>query len=502
MRFSQLGFVAGTLALVAASSCAASTDDRAGCLSVDEPDPDNKDDNCDGIDGDVSQAVFVATIGNDLAAGTRDAPLRTVRAGIEKAAQLKLSQVLIANGAYAESKTLTVSAGVGLYGGYDAASAWSRAATEGVASSGTTLSGPDVALQISGVADPVAIGRISLSSADGDAAAGSSIALRIVDSKDVKLFDATVIAAGRGGSGANGGDGEPGDDGKPGLPGSGGAVDNQASPGGGGGAGDNLSCPDARGGVGGKGGQSPGFAGLKGGDSNLGELGGAGASTGSCSPSSAKSGGQITVDADSGATGKGAASGVVDLKTYAFTPADGASGEDGKTGAGGGGGGGSSGQTGLACIDGSGNGGGGGGAGGCGGKKGNGGRGGGASIAVVLVRSGLSLAGVQLITAAAGSGGAGGVGGAGGTGGLGGNGATTGAGEIGNGGNDGGGQHGGVGGAGGGGAGGPSVGVWLVGSQRPAEDHVIYTIGPAGRGGASSAAGGAGADGISKSFAP
>src|SRR5437879_6094534 len=52
----------------------------------DEPDPDNFDANCDGIDGDVTAAVFVAPNGHDdSASGTRTLPFQTIGYAITQA---------------------------------------------------------------------------------------------------------------------------------------------------------------------------------------------------------------------------------------------------------------------------------------------------------------------------------------------------------------------------------------------------------------------------------
>src|SRR5207302_3142626 len=45
--------------------------------AADDPDLAFVDENCDGIDGDVSRAIFVATDGMDTAAGTKEAPVAT-----------------------------------------------------------------------------------------------------------------------------------------------------------------------------------------------------------------------------------------------------------------------------------------------------------------------------------------------------------------------------------------------------------------------------------------
>src|SRR5262249_16271233 len=54
--------------------------------ATDAPDDSFTDQNCDGIDGDVNQAIFVATSGNDINPGTKAAPMRTINAALAKAA--------------------------------------------------------------------------------------------------------------------------------------------------------------------------------------------------------------------------------------------------------------------------------------------------------------------------------------------------------------------------------------------------------------------------------
>ncbi len=84
--------------------------------SVDQP--DGPDQNCDGIDGEVDNGVFVALTGKDIAAGTQAAPLATIAAGIAKAKQLGKRDVYVATGVYAGSLALV--AEVHVYGGYSA----------------------------------------------------------------------------------------------------------------------------------------------------------------------------------------------------------------------------------------------------------------------------------------------------------------------------------------------------------------------------------------------
>ena len=63
------------------------------------------------------------------------------------------------------------------------------------------------------------------------------------------------------------------------------------------------------------------------------------------------------------------------------------------------------------------------------------------------------------------------------------------------------GRAGGRGGAGGGGGGGPSLGIWVDGAS-PTLGQVAFTLGPAGLGGFSSGAQGAGQAGASKNVGP
>jgi hypothetical protein len=82
----------------------------------DMPDIDGVDSDCDGIDGEIDQGVFVAKNGSDGHPGTFDLPLLSVQAGVDKAASLGKRDVYVATGVYTESVSLA--SGVGVYGGY------------------------------------------------------------------------------------------------------------------------------------------------------------------------------------------------------------------------------------------------------------------------------------------------------------------------------------------------------------------------------------------------
>src|SRR5262249_11394840 len=116
--------VGATFALGLFAQCALSGTE-GGCTTDDLPDPLGKDTNCDGIDGVASEAIFVSPTGSDTNLGAREAPLKTIRAGLAIASQRKKTQVIVAGGDYDEPDTLTLAENVGLYGGYDPSS-WAR----------------------------------------------------------------------------------------------------------------------------------------------------------------------------------------------------------------------------------------------------------------------------------------------------------------------------------------------------------------------------------------
>ncbi len=80
--------------------------------------PDGPDQNCDGIDGEVDNGIFVALTGNDNNNGSLAAPLATIGAAIAKASGSSKRDVYVATGVYEGS--LALAAGVNVYGGYSA----------------------------------------------------------------------------------------------------------------------------------------------------------------------------------------------------------------------------------------------------------------------------------------------------------------------------------------------------------------------------------------------
>jgi len=481
-------------------SGASSSSDLPRCVPAstsDIPDDDFLDSNCDGIDGDVSHAIFVSPSGSDTADGTLGKPVKTIQHGVELAAAAK-QDVYVCIGEYTDNIVVGKDA-VSVFGGYDC-SGWSRtnARVKVAPQSGS-------ALVVRGAAAAVVIDRFELRSADAAKAGDSSIGAMIVDSGAVTLSNIT-ITAGEGAAGKPGAAVKAVTSAAPtGASGvdagsqcnyiDGGVVPSPACQtlrtGGSRGA---VTCPNGdrvRGGVGGTGGNktysdivlhTSGESGLPGG----------------------KAVNQKAQPGKIGAAGVPASAGFGEAMADGYLPTNiGGEGSIGATGESGGGGGG-----GDACryydstladcktqrwnYSGAvfmGAGGGQGGFGGCGGVGGKGGQGGGASIAVFSWRSKLTIAHSSLTSSTGGKGGAPSAGAAGQPGGAVGSGgsasptdysSTTPAIEQGQDGANG--ANGGPGGPGGAGGGGPSIVVFAT-LYAPTMTATTLSAGSGGPGG-------------------
>jgi hypothetical protein len=493
--------------------------------ATDVPDGNFADENCDGIDGDVSKGIFVATTGSDdsTCGLSYQTPCLTVQKGVTRALQTSRSAVYVQAGSY--GGVVTLQNNVSIYGGYD--TTWQRA-SRGVAGHETRLVGAldpgenqFMTIKANNLIVPATLADLVIEGPDATGVQGlggrSSYAVYAnasnVTPAAVVLERVTIVA----------GDGAPGAVGSSGANassiaasvgmqgGTGGSVQefnsacNTSAHGEGGPAGTN-SCPSGanpNGGPGGAGGEMDtsctlgqcavgGDCAATGGDSGVNAIvfqnnvfgfrgvGGQG-SDGSClvvGPGGAGLRGRIA-NGSGGAKGSGSQL----VGTYWFAK-DGGTGPTGDNGGGGGGGGGSGGCD--AGTDSTGAGGGGGGAGGCMAQSGGGGGGGGGgSFGVFAINSTVSLTGCTIQRGVGGSGGAGGVGGQGQAGGPSGPGGASAA-DSAAGGAGGAGGHGGHGGGGGGGAGGVSFGVY-------SRSSTIATSGTSFSGGAPGAGGSGGA---------
>jgi hypothetical protein len=452
--------------------------------AVDLPDVNFEDTNCDGIDGDAANAVFVATSGSNSATGTKGNPLQTINAGIAQAVAQHKSAVYIAGGTYNE--VVQLASGVSLYGGYEPLSG-ARSTVEQ-----TVIQGSPQAVFANG-ATHVLLQLLTLKGSVGSVAPGASAyGLRAIGHSSVALENDTV-SAGPGNAGAGGAAGAVGGTVANGTGGAQSQCGNGPGVGGAGGA----SALGNGGGAGGGGGPvgftngSNGFTG--GGGGALPQPGGGGNLGG------ASAAGQPGFPGNPGSTGASAANAVFSTSLAApggwaaAVPADTAT--AGGLGSGGGGGGGAGGSQytiiGIT-VNSGGAGGGGGGAGGLGGAPGPPGGPGGGSFAAYLFDSSLVATGSTLTGGTGGKGGDGGIGGNGGSGGSGGAGGIgsfdTGVFGIircsGDGGRGGNGGNGGKGGNGGGAPGGPSGGVFDGGTSTFATRSSTLTGGTAGAGGA------------------
>jgi hypothetical protein len=451
---------------------------------VDLPDDDFVDSNCDGIDGDASEAVFVAPSGSDAAEGTMAAPVQTLKRAIDLATPTGKS-VYVCNGEYDEAVDFE-NMGVSLYGGYDCAHDWER-----VRDRATVSPKSGVPFTANAVKSAIGDERLAFKAEDATSDAASSIAASVVDSAHV-AFRGVLFIAGNGSDGAAGAPGVPIENGVgpipqwPGWPAMTIALSGRCSLGGGQISGDpncqvappggvgptDLTCPDGSSVIGGTGGDGINI-GLA--DTHLGHDG---------TPSSG-----VNLDGasgENGVPGKPASRGFGALAGATYVASnDGGDGNLGRTGQSGKGGDGGDAKLGSSDVVKDytpGGGGGQGGYGGCGGAGGLHGHGGGASLGVVIVGSAVSF---EESTIQTGRGGNGGAGGAGATGQVGGQ---PGAGAAGPGfpGKPGGkGGNGGNGGAGGPGGGGPSICIVWSGTA-PSLTHVTFAPGTPGHGGTSS----------------
>jgi hypothetical protein len=189
---------------------------------VDLPDPLGTDSNCDGIDGEKGNAIFVAKWGLDANSGLWGAPKRTVAAALTAARTLGKRDVYVATGVYQESVSLQL--GVGLYGGYA-----SDFATRDSGLFETVLLGPSPTAARPAVVDAVRLtggtpGRtvldgFSVYGPDVRTPGASSFAVRVLDSDSSVAITRNRIYAGSGGKGTRGFDGTDGADAAPGLAG-------------------------------------------------------------------------------------------------------------------------------------------------------------------------------------------------------------------------------------------------------------------------------------------
>ncbi|MBN1947097.1 MAG: putative metal-binding motif-containing protein [Bradymonadales bacterium] len=491
--------------------------DLAGCEygpcygdpeSLDLPDSGFVDADCDGIDGDIDRAVFVAPspAGSDGSSTcSMTSPCATITRALAVAVSRGATQVLVRAGTYSGLVELSSThSGIGIYGGYN--QTWQRGDRD---ASGfvTTLSGglhsgdgEYMTIRARSVTATLANLRLNGPNAAGRVndngrssyvvhAAGSTLTIQ-----NITFVQGNGVA---GLAGSHGSDYSPTT-----APGGGDGGDNREaiswcddSWGGVGGTGySNCSATEARGGNGGAGGKmdsdcsfpydynaTSGLAGNAAGwsQSTYPYYGIGGSAGKTCRVGGNGYNGRNGTDGSGGTGGTSAGTLYSSNGSQFWTARDGNNGSLGSHGTGGGGGGGGGGCDEGTDSDGAG--GGGGGAGGCrAASYGRAGNGGGGSFGILGISSTLTVQGCSFTRGTAGAGGAGGIGGRGQNGGASGPGGG-GQGE-GLGGDGGAGGRGGHSGGGGGGAGGHSYGIYTY-SSTVSQSSNSFSGGAYGAGG-------------------
>ena len=421
----------------------------------DRPDVAQIDANCDGLDGDRSDVIFVRVDGNDRAPGTSvETAVGSIQAAMELAANSDRTWVLV-SGDHRLNPVDPWLVGPSFAGGYS---------TDFTTRSGhSSITLPSTGLVLQGGADST-WQSLALTADPGARMTPHSVAV-ILEGTQGLIFEDCLLRSQGGAAGLPGADGDDGDDGSSGgTGGTGGpAMASRGSAG-----------TSACGGDGGQGGTgsltATAPASAHGEDAAV--LRGGDAAQGGSAGNGFNSNGVQGEDSSGGAIGAKGSDGSVDpvWQNRAVVLQAGAVGNSGAKGGGGGGGGGGGPWTALRGRIFSGGGGGGGGSGGCPGLGGVGGTAGGSSIALVLDQASVTLHGGHIIAGVGGAGGLGGQGGQGGTGGLAGvggspRGAAGGAGGTG-----------GVGGQGGSGAAGASVAILCSGETSLTNEETVLEV--------------------------
>ncbi|MCB9535117.1 MAG: hypothetical protein H6704_02555 [Myxococcales bacterium] len=173
----------------------------------DPPDPTFTDADCDGVDGELDASIVVSfETGDDGAAGTPDAPVRTLARGLALAVE-RDQPVLLTVGTHLVDETLTVPAGVRLHGGYiEDDGDYTRTDVETVP---TILTGAPVVLRFTDLDAPTLLDNLVVQGAAGRDGA-TSVAVVAENVGDHLTLRRVRLRAGVGGAGRPGADGAPG----------------------------------------------------------------------------------------------------------------------------------------------------------------------------------------------------------------------------------------------------------------------------------------------------
>jgi hypothetical protein len=195
-----------------------------GCECAPQPGqdtPDGVDQNCDGVDGDVSAALFVAKNGSDANPGTLEAPLLTLPAAISRSVATGLKDVYVATGVYGGS--ISLAAGVRIYGGYTSDFLkHDPVLAETVIMGGAFAPekpGAVNAIGIAGAPGSTVLSGFTVLGKNNNAPGGSSYAIYVRNCTNALVLSDNRVVSGAGGSGGAGESGKNGAAGVQGAPG-------------------------------------------------------------------------------------------------------------------------------------------------------------------------------------------------------------------------------------------------------------------------------------------
>ncbi len=175
--------------------------------ALDVPEPTFTDKNCDGIDGDKAEAIFVSPSGTNAAGcGTFAAPCLAVQIGLARAIAQSKRDVYLAAGTYAGPVSLAND--VDVFGGFSAT--WVRsAATTGANQSVTITGGFDgptghfLAVKAVSLAAPTTLADVRVLGPDAAGAGASSYGVVVQGSAAITLTR-VIVEAGDGVDGSTG----------------------------------------------------------------------------------------------------------------------------------------------------------------------------------------------------------------------------------------------------------------------------------------------------------
>ncbi|MGV3620997.1 MAG: hypothetical protein ACO1OB_09270, partial [Archangium sp.] len=148
---------------------------------IDIPDLAFTDANCDGIDGELSNGIFVSPSGADSAPGTRAAPKQTLAAALSAATSEGKRDIYVAHGSYTGPLTLTgIFSALNVAGGYHPTT-WQRANTLAA-----DVVGGNPALVIDS-SNNMLVQLLKFQGSDGTAGSPSTYGAKVVESSGVKL---------------------------------------------------------------------------------------------------------------------------------------------------------------------------------------------------------------------------------------------------------------------------------------------------------------------------